>query len=122
MKTVRVESRRFTATFRSDGIIREAEKPLTFMIGWPDDKVRAVIKKNKWRAIVTAGADVEDVRRLEPEPERRKDADYQPMVFRCEVCGKEACFGYGVALLKDRIGTWYCRAHKPGAAGADRHE
>jgi hypothetical protein len=31
----------------------------------------------------------------------------------CAVCGKPAPFGFDVSLLKGKIGTWYCREHRP---------
>jgi ArsR family metal-binding transcriptional regulator len=30
----------------------------------------------------------------------------------CEVCGKDACFGYGVFLLKGKPGRWRCGLHR----------
>jgi len=120
MRTVRVESPRFSATFKSDGIIREAEPPLTFMIGWNDGKARAVIKKNKWRAVIVAGAGVDDARKLDEIEQPRKAPDYQPLVFLCVVCGAYACFGYGVALRAGRVGTWYCRSHRPEAKSYEK--
>ena len=36
-----------------------------------------------------------------------------PLEFFCAVCGKLACYGYGVSLLKGKVGTWYCREHRP---------
>ena len=112
MRIVRVESRKFVATFKSDGVVREADAQLAFMLGWPDAKVRAVVKRNKWRAVVVSEPDLE--RSSEQVEQPRRSADYQPLVFRCAVCGAEACFGYGVALIRDVVGTWYCRAHRPG--------
>jgi|SRR5215831_11514764 len=112
MKVVRVESAKFTATFQTDGIVREADAPIRFMIGWHDAKVRAVIKKNHWRAVIIAGAGLEDFRKLEISEESRKAPDYQPQIFLCAVCGVEACFGYGVDLRHGRVGKWYCSAHR----------
>jgi len=116
MRTVRVESRHFTAMFQTDGAVCSAEAPLSFMLGWSDAKVRGVVKKNRWRATIVAGATADDVRRVldvESSEPVRKDSDYQPLVFTCLVCGREACFGYGVALREGKIGTWYCTAHRP---------
>lgn len=31
-------------------------------------------------------------------------------------CGQWGAFGYGVSLLKGKLGTWYCRAHRPDTA------
>jgi hypothetical protein len=28
-------------------------------------------------------------------------------------CGLEASFGYGVSLRAGKLGTWYCREHRP---------
>jgi hypothetical protein len=28
-------------------------------------------------------------------------------------CGKWAAYGYGVRLLADQLGTWYCAEHRP---------
>jgi len=108
---VRVHSKKFVATFESDGIIRAADPQLRFMIGWPDDKARAVVKKNRWRAVVVSD-DAQPVL-IDDPPAPTKAADYQPMVFLCVVCGAYACFGYDVALMKGQIGTWYCSAHRP---------
>lgn len=38
---------------------------------------------------------------------------YEPLSFRCEVCGGLACAGEGVALLKGERGRWWCSAHLP---------
>ena len=105
-----MQAKRFSATFVSDGIVRSAEAPLGFILGWPDDRVRAVVRKNKWTATVIAQT-------AEPSPDDErviKDPEYQPIVFRCAICGAYACYGYGVNLRADRIGTWYCPQHKPG--------
>lgn len=34
-------------------------------------------------------------------------------VHYCCKCGAWGAFGYGVSLLKGRLGTWYCREHRP---------
>lgn len=36
-----------------------------------------------------------------------------PFEHWCKVCGDPAGFGYDVALLKDKLGTWYCMPHRP---------
>ena len=36
-----------------------------------------------------------------------------PFVHAC-YCGRWGFFGYEVALLKDRTGTWFCAEHRPG--------
>ena len=41
------------------------------------------------------------------------------LLHPCSVCGGDASFGSGVALLKDRLGTWYCAAHRPAPARAN---
>jgi hypothetical protein len=33
--------------------------------------------------------------------------------YVCEECGSEASFGYGVSLLHERRGRWFCRQHRP---------
>lgn len=33
-------------------------------------------------------------------------------VHTCEVCKNPAAFGFGCNLLKNIIGTWYCRDHR----------
>jgi hypothetical protein len=35
------------------------------------------------------------------------------LIHNCCVCGVEASFGYGVSLLKNQLGTWYCAQHRP---------
>lgn len=37
----------------------------------------------------------------------------RPVVHFCVTCGKSACFGYGVSLLKSLPGKWYCFEHRP---------
>lgn len=51
------------------------------------------------------------------------------LVRRCEVCGAEACFGFGVSLrlalnalaagdvakARRHLGRWYCGEHRPSA-------
>lgn len=32
---------------------------------------------------------------------------------KCKLCGRPACFGYGVRILKGELGTWYCGLHNP---------
>jgi len=36
-----------------------------------------------------------------------------PPVYRCSVCGIDACYGQDVSLLRDKPGTWFCAAHVP---------
>jgi hypothetical protein len=37
----------------------------------------------------------------------------------CSVCGNAlAPYGYGVDLLKGRLGTWYCHEHRPQPAAS----
>ena len=42
--------------------------------------------------------------------------DGQHLETYCETCGKPASFGFGVALLKGRLGTWFCNDHKQTGA------
>lgn len=37
----------------------------------------------------------------------------QPFVHYCAVCGAWGSFGFDVDLRNDRLGRWYCMAHKP---------
>jgi hypothetical protein len=144
MKTVRVTAAKFTSTFKTDGVVREADFQLRFMIGWSDEKVRGAIKKNRWQAAIIGGADAldeersqsqarhaQDLRQKESgqgflcEPERReakgrRSEAFAPVVFTCAVCGKYACYGHGVALLKDQLGTWFCRDHKDAMPSVQR--
>jgi hypothetical protein len=39
--------------------------------------------------------------------------DGGPFLHAC-YCGRWGFFGYEVALLKDRTGTWFCAKHRPG--------
>lgn len=34
------------------------------------------------------------------------------LVFRCAVCTGPASFGFGVAIRAEKLGTWFCAAHK----------
>lgn len=38
-----------------------------------------------------------------------------PFIHPCEApgCVRLGIFGYGVNLLRNRRGTWYCAAHRP---------
>jgi hypothetical protein len=36
--------------------------------------------------------------------------------FHYCACGEWGSFGYGVLLREDRLGTWYCAAHRPPKA------
>lgn len=38
------------------------------------------------------------------------------LIHHCAVCGKEAGFGYGVSLLRNQLGTWFCKEHRPDEA------
>jgi hypothetical protein len=38
-------------------------------------------------------------------------SSYQPPEYRCETCGAYASFGYGVSLLHDKLGRWFCAVH-----------
>lgn len=52
----------------------------------------------------------------EPDPTRVglvSWEDGKPFVHYCAVCGAWGSFGYDVNLRKDRLGRWYCLAHKP---------
>lgn len=35
-----------------------------------------------------------------------------PIEHVCIICGQQACFGFGVSLLKNRIGVWACPDHR----------
>lgn len=35
----------------------------------------------------------------------------KPLEFKCHVCGKEACYGFGVRLLAGIEGKWACPLH-----------
>lgn len=37
----------------------------------------------------------------------------RPVTHYCVTCGKEACWGVGVSLLKMKPGRWYCFEHRP---------
>ena len=47
-----------------------------------------------------------------PRFEPHFDADGN-FIHPCCVCGAEAGLGFGVSLLKGRLGTWFCERHKP---------
>lgn len=50
----------------------------------------------------------------EPRFRRIKSTGTYIFWHPCSVCGsRNAPFGYGVRLLKDQLGTWYCLEHKP---------
>lgn len=36
----------------------------------------------------------------------------EPFLHNCH-CGKWGAFGYGVQLLKDKKGQWFCAEHRP---------
>lgn len=48
MTLVRIIAPHFVAGLETDGIVRDAI--LQYMIGWPDDRVRAYVRKKNWRA------------------------------------------------------------------------
>lgn len=35
-----------------------------------------------------------------------------PVEHVCAICGRPACFGFGVHLLKDQLGIWACPDHR----------
>lgn len=41
-----------------------------------------------------------------------KSSGAQVFIHLCEICGKDASFGFDVALRKNRLGKWYCRDHR----------
>jgi hypothetical protein len=48
-----------------------------------------------------------------------KPASAAHFTHPCEICGGVGLFGYGVRMLLDQRGRWYCGAHRPGRPGAD---
>lgn len=104
IRTARITTPTWSAQFQSDGTVISADPKLAFMIGWPDGKVRAVVKKNGWKATVIASSEAADAQR---------GREGEVVTHDCSVCGARAPFGYGVSLIKDKIGIWYCRHHRP---------
>jgi hypothetical protein len=47
----------------------------------------------------------------EPAP-RITDSVFEPLLTYCQVCGKSACFGFGVSLRTGKLGRWYCGLHR----------
>lgn len=61
---------------------------------------------------------------------RLRESGSVVFLHRCETCGADASFGYGVSLrlalnalvagdiatAKRHLGTWYCREHRPEQA------
>ena len=52
---VRVVAPHFVAGLETDGTVRRAPI-LHYMVGWPDDRVRAYVKEQGWKASVVAEA------------------------------------------------------------------
>lgn len=47
-----------------------------------------------------------------PIPGVGYDADGH-FIHTCEVCGRDAGYGFGVHLMADKLGRWFCAEHKP---------
>lgn len=54
MRLVRVVAPHFVAGFETDGVVRRAAPILAYMVGWPDEKVRAYVARKGWRASLVA--------------------------------------------------------------------
>lgn len=126
MKLVRVTGKvrrggqSFVAGFESNGRVIRAAPLIRFLVGLSDSEVRAIIKKNKWRATVLTGDAAQAIyndmeippfpeQPAQPAPEKAEVTIDQ----RCIVCGKLGCFGYGVSIRRGESGTWYCFECKP---------
>jgi hypothetical protein len=46
-------------------------------------------------------------------PRTSETISHDPDEYVCEECGSEASFGYGVSLLHERRGRWFCSRHRP---------
>ena len=137
MKLVRVATPKGQSVFQVGvaGVVR-ADQRLAFMLGWPEGKARAVIRKNGWTAtIVAEGAadEAELLERLSGVPVDAGDRERAAMALATRFpqagsedppvehlchCGAWGAFGYGVRLLKGEAGQWFCMAHRPDARAA----
>jgi hypothetical protein len=52
MRLVRIDAPHFVAGFETDGAVQRAAPILKYMMGWPDDKVRAYLRVKGWVATV----------------------------------------------------------------------
>jgi hypothetical protein len=52
MRLIRVVAPTFVAGFETDGIVRRAAPILKYMVGWTDERARALIKSRGWKASV----------------------------------------------------------------------
>lgn len=44
-----------------------------------------------------------------------RDHSFQPVEFKCVVCGAQGCFGFGVKLREGQMGVWGCWEHRKEA-------
>jgi hypothetical protein len=51
---VRIVAPHFVAGLETDGVVRRAAPILNYMVGWPDDRVRAYVKEQAWKTSVVA--------------------------------------------------------------------
>jgi len=109
----------FVAGFETNGTVIRAAPLLKFLIGKSDADVRALIRKNKWRATVLRGESagpLYDELEKSPPPEQPSPSPAKADVvvdISCVVCGETASFGYGVSIRRGEPGEWYCGRHRP---------
>jgi hypothetical protein len=54
MILVRIVAPHFVAGLETNSAVRRAASILHYMVGWPDDRVRAYVKEQAWKASVVA--------------------------------------------------------------------
>ena len=54
MILVRIVAPHFVAGLETNGVVRRAAPILHYMVGWPDDRVRAYVKEQAWKTSVVA--------------------------------------------------------------------
>jgi len=52
MTLVRIVAPHFVAGLETDGVVRRAADIIGYMVGWPDERVRAYIYRKGWQASI----------------------------------------------------------------------
>lgn len=130
MKLIRIDAPKFTAGMEIGLVVNRTSPVLKFMLGWSEAKVKAIVKKNKWRASQLTNRFSDEAIRIEKDltekllsEELPEVASYTPHSYAKDKeerigdhfchCGKAARFGYGVRILQGIDGEWFCGLHRP---------
>jgi hypothetical protein len=101
MILVRIVAPHFVAGLETNGVVRRAAPIMHYMVGWPDDRVRAYVKEPAWKTSVVA--DPQIIQHEDSFEVRDDNAGRRAVTGRMT---REAAFAARASLPRRPVAGW----------------